>query len=89
MTTYTDLQDFFQKQDYTLIMAADAETRILVKEKEKIISKIPAGGVAVALDPIARASHAIYIGRGKSEEEKEILGGRSKTIIEDPGGDYT
>ena len=88
MTTYQDLKDFFGRRDFKLIMAADAETRVLHRKKGKIISQIPAGGVSVALDPIAKASNALYIGRGKTEEEKEFLSGKNKTIIEDQNSTY-
>lgn len=89
MTSFRDLASFFKSQDFRVIIAADAETRISKRQDGKIVSKIPAGGVAIALDPIARASHATYIGRGKTEEEREIARGNGKIKIENANGAYT
>lgn len=89
MKTFIDLKDFFQNEKLRMIIAADAETQILTKKKDDILVKVPAGGVAVALEPIAKASNAIYIARGKTKEEEEILKGKNKTEIEDPDGKYT
>ncbi len=88
MTTYQDLKDFFKRRDFKVIMAADAETRTLAEKNGKIVSKIPAGGVSVALDPIAKAAGATYISRGKTDEEKKLLAGKNKMTIEDQAGTY-
>lgn len=74
MITYNDLQSFFEKKDYQLIIAADAEPFVHTKNNEgKIEPFIPAGGVAVAFDPIAQASHALFIGRAKTPEDKMVV----------------
>ncbi len=90
MTTYQDLKDFFQNQNLKVIIAADAETRVSQRKNGDIISKIAAGGVSIALDPIARAAGALYISRGKTEDEKKIASEKgNKIIIEDQNGNYT
>lgn len=89
MTTYQNLVDFFKSQNYKLIIAADAETRVSKRKNDKIVLKIPAGGVHMAFDPIAKASNAIYVGRAKCEEEKMGLDAQNKMQVEDPPGKYT
>lgn len=71
MTDFNDLQQFFKDRDITFIMAADAEPVVAKKVKGEFTHSIPAGGVAVALEPITRAAHGIYIGRGKTDDDKE------------------
>lgn len=88
MTSFKDLATFFKNQKVGVIIAADAETRIARKQNGKIVSDIPAGGVAIALDPIALASHATYIARGKTAEEKEIVGENGREKIENAKGNY-
>ena len=87
MVTYSDLKDFFHRQKIRMIIAADGETRIAEEKDGIVVEKYPAGGVSIALDPIARASSAIYIGRAKNPKEKEIAGARA--IIKGVDGDYT
>src|SRR5229473_3571459 len=89
MVTFEDLRDFFGKQQYKLIMAADGEPRVSVVKKDGFLSEIPAGGVAVALDPIARATAATYIARAKKEEEKLALDKNGKMLIGNSDGNYT
>lgn len=89
MTTYQDLKDFFAKENFKLVIAADAQTRVSQRENGKLITSVPAGGVAVSFDPIARASGAVYIGRGRTEEDKEVLDRHGKFLIKDPQGNYT
>lgn len=81
MVTYEDMKEFFEKKDFKLIIAADAEPRIHESVGGKIIEKAPAGGVSVAFDPIARASHALYIARGKTEEDKLVVDKTGKVDI--------
>lgn len=81
MPTFLDLQDFFKKLNRQLIIAADAEPIVHEKKKDTIVSSIPAGGVGVALEPISRASHAIYIGRGKTNADKEVLNNKNEIIL--------
>ena len=87
MIGYQDLKSFFKNQNFRMIIAADGETRTAVAKNGKVVQNSPAGGVSVALDPIARASNAIYIARAKNPLEKELAGARSK--IEDGGDEYT
>lgn len=87
MVKYGDLKEFFKSQKFRMIIAADGETRRAEKKDGEVVQRSPAGGVTIALDPIAQASSAIYIGRAKDFKEKEIAGFRS--TIEDPDGNYT
>lgn len=70
-----------------MVIAADAETRTSEKKGDKIIEKIPAGGVAIGLDPVARASRATYVARSKNPLDKEVTHGR--VIVNHPDGNYT
>ncbi len=88
MTNYQDLKNFFKSQNLKVIIAADAETRVAKNEGGKIIQVIPAGGVAVAFDPISKASNATYIGRGRNSEDKALLDSRGKIAIENLEGRY-
>lgn len=81
MPDFLDVQDFFKKLDKRLIIAADAEPVVHSTNKNTITSTIPAGGVGVALEPISRASHAVYVARGKTEADKEILDKKSEITI--------
>ncbi len=81
MISYLNLQSFFEKKDYKLIIAADAEPFVHIKNGQGTIEPfIPAGGVAVAFDPINRASRALFIGRGKTPEDKTVLDKNSKVL---------
>ena len=88
MTTYQDLKDFFKRQDLKVIIAADAETRIAKRGNNIVGQIIPAGGVAVAFDPIAKASNAIYIGRGRNEDDRKFLDLRGRIPIDNTGDRY-
>lgn len=81
MTSFSDLQNFFRKLDRQLIITADAEPVVHEKVRGEITSIIPAGGVGVALEPVSRAGHAIYIARGKTESDKEVLTNRDEIVL--------
>ena len=83
MYTYNDLREFFADQNLKFIIAADAETRVSEYKKGKRVFTMPAGGVSVALDPIAKASNAIYIARAKNRDEEKSI------RIEESDGGYT
>lgn len=89
MYTYYELKDFLRKLDRKLVMVADAETRVHQKKGDEIIANIPAGGVSVALDPIVKAAGGVYIGRGKTEADREVVDGQGKMPIEEEDGSYT
>ncbi len=82
-----DLKDFFERKKIQMILAADAEPRIHDKKNGKITSIIPAGGVSVALDPIAQISGGIFIGRGRTTTDEEVLD-RGKIKIRGNLGSY-
>lgn len=89
MVTFGDLRDFFRKQDYKLILVADGEPYVsVVNEDGSISSEMRAGGVAVALDPIARATNALYIARAKNEQEKLALDRTGKMLVGNADGSY-
>lgn len=89
MYTYFDLKEYLKDQDIRLIMVADAETRVHERKGDKLTIKIPAGGVSVALDPIIKAAGGIYIGRGKTEADKEVVDRSNKYKVVAPDGEYT
>ncbi len=69
-----------------MIVVADGETRRSERKGDKIIEKIPAGGVSIGLDPIARASRATYIARSRMPMEKSVTHGR--ITVNHPDGNY-
>ncbi len=85
MTTYEDLKNFFSKQKLKVVIAADAETIVLKKEGGKTVEHLPSGGVSSIMDPVAKASSAVYIARAKTPEEKQF----PEQKIEDEKGKYT
>lgn len=87
MFTYYDLKSFFEGHNFKVVIAADGETRTLEEKNGQVIEKIPAGGVSVAFDPIAKASGAVYIARGKSEIEKKM--GGTRVVVDGQNGKYT
>lgn len=84
-----ELGQFFKKKKLNLILAADAEPRIHTLEDGQIKTIIPAGGVSIALDPIAQVSNAVFIARGKTKEDKKVLSRSNKIEITDHLGSYT
>lgn len=89
MTTFGDLKEFLRNQNDKFIIVADGETRVHERKGNEIVSKIPAGGVSIALDPIARSSGGIYIGRGKTETDREVVDKDSKVVITNSEEEYT
>ncbi len=87
MTTFEDLKTFISSQNIRVIIAADAETVVLEKKDGQVSQRLLSGGVSVVLDPLAKASSAVYIGRSKTEDEKEIVG-KGETKIEGDRGSY-
>lgn len=74
MTTYFDIKDFFSQKKYQLIIASDAQPFSHIKTHGQVLTQTPAGGVSVALEPIARAANGIFIARGRTQEDKEASG---------------
>jgi trehalose 6-phosphate synthase len=89
MVTFSDLQSFFKQQQRKLIIVADGEPYVSVLRKGKMVLEMHAGGVAVALDPIARATNALYIARAKSEEERSVLDKKNKMVVGGAEDKYT
>ena len=89
MSSFEDLKQYFSQQKYKFILAADAEPVIHKLKNEKIIEEVPSGGVAIALEPIARAARATYIARGKTEEDKKVLDRSQKVVIHRGEDTYT
>ena len=88
MTSLEELQDYFQNLDHKLIIAADGETRTHGRRDGRIVEQTPAGGVSVAFDILCQAAGATYIARGKTEEDREVVGTDCKTRIVGPYGSY-
>lgn len=87
MADYTDLEKFFAQKDYKVILVADAEPFVHKKKKDEITVAVPAGGVATAFGPVAKASHALFVARGKTDADKETVD--KKGLVQDPTGSYT
>lgn len=88
MVNFSDLKDFFNNQDYNLIIVADGEPVVSKVGKDGVASSTPAGGVAMVLDPIARATSATYIARAKYPEEREVLDKNNKMLVGNADGNY-
>lgn len=90
MVNLRDLKDYFSRQEFDrVIIVADAETRVHKNDNGKIISTVPAGGVSIALDPIAQASNCVFIARAKTDEDKQVVDRDSKIEIADMENNYT
>ena len=89
MTQFLDLQNFFKTKNLNMIIASDAEPRINTLKDGKPVLESAAGGVAVALDPIARATNATFIARAKHEDERKLLDRKGTILIKDEIGGYT
>ncbi len=89
MFSFSDLKNFINNQEYKLILVSDGEPYASELKKGKIVHHVPAGGVAVTLDPVARATNALYIARAKKDEEKLVLDKNDKMIVGNTEGDYT
>lgn len=89
MVSYIDLKRFFEEQDFKLVIAADAETRKSQKQNGEMALTIPAGGVGLSFDPIAKAAGATYIARGKGEDDKKAVDRHDKLVVRDADGAYT
>ncbi len=88
MVSFYDLKNYFRDLDYKIIIVGDGEPRAHTKVDGELVMKSPAGGVSVAFDAVARASQAVYIANGKTEADKEAMGGKSKIAIETNDGTY-
>ncbi len=84
-----DIKELLRSGDFKLILVADSEPVVSSIRDGKIISSIPAGGVSVVLDPIARVTNAVYIARAKKQEEREAMDRNNKMLVGDAGGSYT
>ena len=83
MTQFWDLQNFFSSKNMNMIIASEAAPRVYIVKEGQLVMESTAGGVAVALDPIAQATNATYIARGKHTDEKQNM------VVEGAGGNYT
>lgn len=88
MVNFSDLKNFLNNQDYKLIIVADGEPYVSKMSKEGVMDSMPAGGVAMMLDPIARATSPTYIARAKSPEEKKVLDKNNKMLVGNADGNY-
>lgn len=89
MTTFQDLQQHFLKLGYKVIIVADGETRMHVRKNGEVKEQNAHGGVASAFDILAQASHATYIARARTEEDKLFVDKKGKYIVSGQEGEYT
>lgn len=88
MTTLEDLKKDFRDLGARMIIAADAETVVHRTVDGHIVAGMAAGGVSTAFDPIAGATNAIYIARGKTEEDKKMVDKKGFFNVKGESGDY-
>lgn len=86
--TFKDLKNLFQSKENDTIIVSDAEPVLHIKKNDKFEQQVPARGVSVALETVARAGKCLYIARGKSEEDKEILDKSGKITVHNNKEDY-
>ena len=89
MVTAEDLKNFFERRKLRMIIAADAEPRVHQEKNGGVVSIIPAGGVSIALDPIAQISQGVFIARAKTGADKEIVDRDNNVKIQGDLGSYT
>lgn len=89
MISFTDLRELFNTQGYNVIIAADGEPVTSIPQKDGVIAQVPAGGVAMVLDPISKATNALYIARAKSPRERVGLDNDDKMMVGNADGNYT
>jgi trehalose 6-phosphate synthase/phosphatase len=88
MVAFADLKDLSITQGYNIIIAADGEPVSSVIKKDGVVAQVPAGGVAMVLDPIAKATNATYIARAKKDEERIPLDKNDKMMVGNADGNY-
>lgn len=89
MISSINIKDLFGDEYVKVIIAADAEPRTHRGEDGKIKEVISAGGVSVALDPVAAALSATYIARGKTEADKQVVDAKGRYTVSSKEGTYT
>lgn len=91
MTSFFDLKNYFSEEKFDrVIIVSEAEPKKTIKTPTGgYDTTTSAGGVSVALEPVARASNAIYIGRAREIIEKEVLDKNDKLVIPHRDGNYT
>lgn len=88
MVAFNDLRDLFNTHGYKIIIAADGEPVSSIPQKDGVIAQVPAGGVAMVLNPIAKATDALYIARAKRPEERIGLDKNDKMMVGNADGNY-
>lgn len=88
MVTREDLTKFFTSLGYKVILAAEGEPRIHRSFGKGVVEVLQAGGVGVALEPIALASEATYITRGRTEEDRKVLDSKHSFHVSTESGSY-
>jgi trehalose-6-phosphate synthase len=74
MTSIAELRTFFSELDYHLVIAADGETRTHQADADgQIVELTPAGGVSVAFDLLCQVAGATYVGRARSEADRDVV----------------
>lgn len=89
MTSYFDLKDYFLDKPYKLVIASDAEPFVHITKNKEITTRVPAGGVSVALEPVARAAHATFIARGRTDEDKAMTDSKGYLQVNNGPDSYT
>lgn len=89
MISYFDLKDYFLEKKYKLILASDAEPFVHKKQNNALITQVPAGGVSVALEPVARASNDVFIARGRTDEDKAMANNKGYLEVKNAIDTYT
>lgn len=89
MTTYKQLKSFLAEKKYKLIIVSDAQPVTHIHEGNTIVPASPAGGVSLQLEAIAKAVNGLYLARGRSEEDKQVVTKEGKIFIGKGSDTYT
>lgn len=89
MNMAEDIGSYIQDLGYRVIIAADGETRTHERQGGRVVEQTPAGGVSVAFDVLCQATDAIYIARGRTDEDRAVVDRDGAVRVAGPRGSYT
>lgn len=88
MYAFDTLRSRLEGEGIRVVIAADGETRTHERAGNAIEERVPAGGVAVALDRVSQTLGATMIGRARSAEDLAVADERGRVRIDGDLGEY-
>jgi len=87
---YEDLKQYIKSLDLDrFILVAEAETVVHKMKNNQIVPTVQAGGVSIALAPIVAAANGIFIGRGRTEEDRQVIDKTGKVQVSEKNDQYS